>query len=195
MARRLRCYTPYTEQCIAAFANSIRARHSPILVVSCRKQDAVWIVTLVAAAARIVRNIGGFIRIRARVVGLEVRSLQAVEFGDSLLDDCGVGVDLIRRVSSGAKSVANLIGRELGQKAADPLSVRARNVPADPAHVHTAKKLLGRSKVDQCWAGWNVEVNVLGCLFANELRVLVGLQVSLGYALRPTEAGGCKAGA
>ena len=48
-----------------------------------------------------------------------------------------------RRITGGAKSIANLLRRELGQQSSDPSGIGARNVLADPPHVHAADELLG----------------------------------------------------
>ena len=68
--------------------------------------------------------------------------IQYFVLGNLFLDDADVWVDLSGRISTGAEAIANLIGRKLGQKAAAPLGIRARDSPADRPHAHAAEELL-----------------------------------------------------
>src|SRR5215471_2829273 len=91
-----------------------------------------------------------------------LRWSELFQFGNSLHDDRGVGIDLSRRVPCSTESVSNLVGRELCQKSADPLDVRPRYMSADPLHFDATIEIGGRD-VNERGSRRNVEIDILRC--------------------------------
>src|SRR5439155_1077043 len=94
-------------------------------------------------------------------------------------------VHLLRRVSGGTESLVDLFRRELTKQAADPLHVRARDVPSDPSQPPMNSQLLRVQDVNQGRTRRRHEVYVSRRNFANKAGTGVDAYIALGSSVRP----------
>ena len=85
--------------------------------------------------------------------------LQSFQLRDAVLNRVSEAFDFCRRIAGGAKSVANLIAREPREYIADPASVFARDVLADPGEMNLLHILVRRGQEDERIAVRRVEVD------------------------------------
>jgi len=88
------------------------------------------------------------------------RSLQAVQFGNSVLDNRCELLHFFGTVARSPEAIADLLRRKLGQQSTHPFGVGAWNIVTDPAlafapiifrrYHKTPRGMIGRVEIDRC---------------------------------------------
>src|SRR5437764_6916047 len=93
---------------------------------------------------------------------VSTETLQLIQLGNSFFDDRGKGINLVRRITSSAKSIANLLRGELRQQRAYPFGIFAGNMLADPPDMHFMEVVMQDEHVEQGRKMGIIEINILG---------------------------------